>query len=202
VEIGKRLRELRGKPPKLSQAEAAAIAGVSARTWYDYERGESSPGIEALERYAINRNVSLYYLLSGEEASPHGEPLEVDIPVLDHIPAGPITMGFGEYGILGYIRSEVRDPKAFALIVSGFSMSPEIQEGDVVIVSPLEPFVNGKIYATVTTKGEHSLKRVRRDEKAKAYALLPTNKEFPTLYIPENEILRLVRVVEVRRNLQ
>jgi SOS-response transcriptional repressor LexA len=200
-EIGERLAFLRKIAPKLSQAEAADIVGVSVRTWGSFERGEATPKHEQLKKFAISRGMKVLDILTPRSAQNKKE-IEREIPIIDRIPAGPLTQGFGEGGIIGYFRSTIKDIDAFGLLVTGFSMSPEIQEDDIVTCSPMEPFVNGKIYATVVGDGEQSLKRVRRDERAKAYSLIPSNKEFPTIYVPEEQIIKLIRVVEVRRDLQ
>lgn len=197
--LANRLKNAR-KKSELSLVQAAKIAGVSDKTWAKWEEGESSPDVDSLEKFANATGERLFALLTGAETFEIGD--EREVPIVDRIPAGPLIQGFGEIKNLGAIRTSLKDPDAFALIVSGISMTPEIQEEDVVICSPRIPFVNGKIYAIVVGEGEQSLKRVRYDRRSQSYALIPSNKEFPTLHVPEQQVLRLVRVVEVRRDLQ
>ncbi len=175
------------------------MAGVSDVTWARWEKGESDPGIEAVEKFSSATGENLFFLLTGEK------PIEIkdqrEIPIIDQIPAGPLTQGFGELSRMGSVRSDIKDPDAFALLVKVSSMVPEIQEGDVIVCSPRAEFANGRIYATVVGDGEQSLKRVRYDRASLSYVLIPSNKEFPTLYIPENQIVKLIRVAQVHRDL-
>jgi SOS-response transcriptional repressor LexA len=200
--VGMRLEELRKQHPKLTQAQAASIAGVSTRMWGIYEKGEGPMApLDVLARFAENRGLKVIELLGGFDRQSIAEVERREVPIVDHIPAGPLSQAFGESGIIGYIMSDIRDDGAFALVVSGASMAPEIQENDIVLCSPKEPFVNGKVYAIVVGEGEQSLKRVRFDPRSESYALIPYNKEFPTLYVPKEHILKLVRVIEIRRDL-
>lgn len=200
-DIGPRLKAERENTPKLTQTEAAALVDVSMRSWQEYEAGRTAVPLDVLYRFAQLRNVSFSELIGIEEV-PIERDGDADVPIVDRIPAGPMMQGFGEEGILGYMRVGVKDPDAFALVVHGVSMYPEIHEGDVVICSPRASFQNGKVYAVVIGEGEQSLKRVRHDTRSKSYALIPSNKEFPTLYVPEVQVLKLIRVVEIRRDLQ
>jgi SOS-response transcriptional repressor LexA len=190
-----RLKNAR-KKSGLTQIEAAKIAGVSDLTWRRIEEGTSVLDVNALEKFSLATSEDVIYLLTGKKDD------ERVIPVVDKIPAGPLTQSFGEAGVIGHVRTAVKDVEAFGLLVTGTSMIPEIQEEDIVICSPSMPFVNGKIYAIVVGEGEQSLKRVRHDTRSHAYALIPTNKEFPTLYVPEPQVIKLVRIAEVRRDLQ
>ena len=197
--LGIRLKNAR-KKIGMTQEKAAEIAEVSVPTWKKWEEDESSPDVRALERFANETGINLFSLLADVEVVPiqHGR----EIPIVDRIPAGPLTQGFGEEGIIGSIQADLNDENAFGLIVSGVSMWPEIDEEDIVLCSPREPFVNGKIYAAVIGVGEQTLKRVRYDKRSRAYALIASNKEFPTVYVPEEQVIKLVRIVEIRRNLQ
>ncbi|HEY3874752.1 MAG TPA: LexA family transcriptional regulator [Candidatus Kapabacteria bacterium] len=197
--LGNSLKNAR-KKMSLTQEDAAKTAEVSVRAWQEWERGNTEPSISALEKFADVTGINLFTLLTGVETIPI--PAGREIPIVDRIPAGPLTQGFGEGGIIGSVQADIDDENAFGLIVSGVSMWPEIDEEDIVLCSPKEPFVNGKIYAAVTGEGEQSLKRVRYEKRSRAYALIPSNKEFLTVYVPEEQIIKLVRVVEIRRNLQ
>jgi SOS-response transcriptional repressor LexA len=204
-EIGSKLREDRGRlGGKLTQEEAAAIAGVSTRAWQEYERGNVAVPLEVLVQYAKARGISFAGLIGIEDepASPREDDAEREIPILDFIPAGMLTQGFGEMGVLGYVRSTLKNPLAYALVVTGMSMYPDIQEGDVVICAPNVPFVNGKVYAVVHEEGPATLKKVRRRDRQGDYALIPGNPEMPTMYIPIDKTIRLDRVVEVRRSME
>ena len=58
--LGERLRELRGKT---SQAEMARVLGMARPQWIRYENGESTPGVDILERICRAHAVSADWLL-------------------------------------------------------------------------------------------------------------------------------------------
>ncbi len=62
-----RLKEER-KRLKLTQAAAGSIAGVTRETWSRYEGGSVSPGMEALEAFAL-AGADVQYVLTGLRGS-------------------------------------------------------------------------------------------------------------------------------------
>jgi transcriptional regulator with XRE-family HTH domain len=63
-EIGNRLRQVRGE---LTQQEFADKLGLSRSYLSDVERGRSHPSIAFLQSLAVNFDVSLHWLLTGED---------------------------------------------------------------------------------------------------------------------------------------
>ncbi|HIE4801239.1 TPA: helix-turn-helix domain-containing protein [Serratia marcescens] len=63
--ISSRLKKER-KRLKLTQASAAALAGVRQETWSRYESGSMSPGMEVLAALALT-GANVQYILTGEE---------------------------------------------------------------------------------------------------------------------------------------
>nr|WP_212116888.1 helix-turn-helix transcriptional regulator [Niallia circulans] len=64
--IGDRLRDLRSKM-KLTQEELAEKIGVSRGTYAHYEINKRQPDYETLKKLATFFNVSLDYLITGED---------------------------------------------------------------------------------------------------------------------------------------
>lgn len=62
-----RLKEER-KRLKLTQAAAGAVAGVTRETWSRYESGALSPGMEALEAFAL-AGADVQFVLTGVRGS-------------------------------------------------------------------------------------------------------------------------------------
>lgn len=62
-----RIKEER-KRLKLTQAQAGSIAGVTRETWSRYEGGLVSPGMEALEAFALE-GADVQYVLTGLRVS-------------------------------------------------------------------------------------------------------------------------------------
>ena len=93
--------------------------------------------------------------------------------------------------------SNMNDKDLFSLRIRGSSMEPEISEGDLVVCAPNKPFVSGKVYVVVTDESEATVKQVWR--KSNGYELVARNPEFPMLFLPDEKVIRLRRVIEVMR---
>jgi repressor LexA len=193
--IGKKLAELRKLPPKLSQVEAAKIVGVSTRTWGAIEAGETTPKEEGLKKFAASRGMTLQSLLGIRD-----EGQRRTIPIYATIHAGNLTQWIPDEPQIGELELDVTEPDAYSLLVRGSSMYPEIQEGDVVVCSPHRPFVSGKIVAVVIESEEATVKRIFR--RSNGYDLVPTNPEFQTKFVPDEKIIRIDRIIQIRRKME
>lgn len=63
--------------------------------------------------------------------------------------------------------------------VSGHSMEPEINNGDIIALKKIEDFSFlplGEVYAIVTTNGMRTIKRLGPSQDPECYTLVPTNK--------------------------
>lgn len=63
--------------------------------------------------------------------------------------------------------------------VSGHSMEPEINNGDIIALKKIEDFSFlplGEVYAIVTTNGMRTIKRLGPSQNPECYTLVPTNK--------------------------
>jgi len=86
------------------------------------------------------------------------------IPILSEIPAGtPKDYTDQDYppGIAEeYFEFKVDDPNAFFLRAEGDCMSPEIKDGDLLLISPNDKVENGDIAVVANKKGEKEVRRV------------------------------------------
>ena len=194
--IGKKLAELRKLPPKMSQAEAAKLVGVSTRTWGAFEACETSPKEEVLKKFAESRGMTLESLLGHRDENAHRR----TIPIYATIHAGSLTQWIPDEPEIGRLELDVTEADAYSLLVHGSSMYPEIQEGDIVICSPHRPFVSGKIVAAVIESEEATVKRAFR--RLGGYDLIPTNPEFQSKFIPDEKIIRIDRIIQIRRRME
>jgi repressor LexA len=123
----------------------------------------------------------------------------MDIPVLSSIPAGKTTPMFHpEYADRYVTVDNVKDKSAFALVVKGKSMSPRIEEGDIVVVSPREQARSGDI-CVIRVNDEDVLKKVKID--AEYVHLIPLNKEFPPVTVRKQDVSLIWKVIKVIKNL-
>jgi len=85
-------------------------------------------------------------------------------------------------------------PDSFALQIDGDSMSPRINDGDIVILSPSVPAVDGQIaVARVVNQIGVTCKIIRSDEKT--VHLIPINEHYETKIVPKADLLWSLAVV-------
>lgn len=209
---GDRIKELR-KAKGLTQEAFAKLVGLkTAINISRYENNKRKHNISILVNIAQRCNISLDWLITGigdmnKQGGMIG--LEVErklktkiptkiplrpIPVLNSIPAGypetPIDDCIMDWVL---IPVEFKDPKAFALIVTGESMSPKINDGDIVIISPNIRTYSGQIGA-FRINGDVTIKKYLK-KKGMNY-LIPENDEYPPIICKgDDELIDIGRVV-------
>ena len=183
----------------VNAAELSRMTGLTQVAIRNYMRGIKVPNAQALVKLSRSLNTTADYLLTGSPTRPDR------IPLLSKIPGGPpiegsdgdYPAGFGEE----YVdRGDVTDPNAFALIVEGNSMSPRINSGDIVIISPNTPIHSRSIAAVYTTKNGHTLKRVIFLDNGKVL-LQPENEIHDPIVLENDEVKIIGRVIERRERL-
>ena len=195
----KKLRESRG----LYQKDVAAAIGVDRTTYVKYERGDSEPSFQILDKLAQFFNVSVDYIL-GRDVSPNlSAPRKViKIPVLGQVQAGiPLD---AVQDILDYeeITSEMAaSGEHFALQVRGDSMEPRIKEGDVVIVRKQSDVESGDTAVVLVNGDAATVKRIKKS--LEGIMLIPNNPAYEPLFYSNQDIQNLPvtilgKVVELR----
>lgn len=170
------------------RAGVRAVQYLSQAFGIPAEKLYTSPTSDATQTASLPADVIARLL---PDASP-----VVPVPVVNRIPASPFGEAFDETAVEEWTVSTLTGkPGIFALRARGDSMAPRIENGDLVICSPNEEFVNEKIYAVVTTDSEHTLKLVRK--VGSEYFCMPLNPAFGPLVLHESQVLRLVRVLEI-----
>jgi repressor LexA len=199
MELKDRLAYIMERRTIPNAAELSRMTGLTQVAIRNYMRGIKVPNAQALVKLARALNTTTDYLL-------YGTPLRHDrIPLLSRIPGGkPIftddqsyPAGFGEEFL---DRGDVTDPQAYALVVEGNSMSPRINSGDVVIISPNSPVINRTIAAVAINGEERTLKTVIFLQNGKIL-LQPENSHFEPIVLDEKVVTLLGKVVERREKL-
>lgn len=151
-------------------------------------------------------NIDPYWLLTGEEKrrdipsivieprEGYGEKKYVAVPVINEVPAGYPTYPDIEDHVRAHIYLPKVPKRAFGLYVSGKSMEPEINDGDIVIVDPRYEEVK---------KGELGVFRVNEDTTIKrclpihdGYILQPANPDYePILVTGDTECTLIGKVI-------
>ncbi len=189
---------------------------VSTETLQLWEAGEEIPDKTQLNKLARCVGVRASWLLTGHgkmepisSKKPNVFPLHKDslssnvmlmeIPVLSSIPAGKTTAIFYPEHVDRYVTVDnLRDRGAFALVVKGNSMSPRIEEGDIVVVSPKQEPRSGDI-CVVRVNDEDVLKKVKIDDNY--VHLIPLNTLYEPLTVRKTDVSVIWKVVKVIKNL-
>ena len=196
-DVLKRIREIR-KKKGISSDKLGEMIGMSGAAIRNIEAGRRKIKVETLEKIAQALGVSVAELLSTpEEKKSKLEEVEeitdvVLLPVVSDVPAGGLESGDVE--IEDYLPAPksmlAGVPKEFAAWwkVSGTSMSPEINPGDLVLVAygGFVDIKNGdRVIAVVN--GERTLKRFY--DKGEYIVLQPVNdKDHEPIVIPKKEL--------------
>lgn len=99
-----------------------------------------------------------------------------------------------------YIQFKPYDKATCWCNITGHSMEPEINHGDIIALREIHdtsflPY--GEIYAIVTTNEMRTVKRIGPSSNPDNYTLIPTNKspEYGIQELPKNMILRIFEVM-------
>jgi repressor LexA len=212
--IGDRVREARTNK-HLDQVSLADKIGVATRTLQRWEKGDQVPDSVALTRIAKATGAQPTWLLTGEgEMYPAPSrpqnvfPLNatmkrkvslVDLPLVSAVPAGKVATMFHPDYVDTYVTvDDVKDPQAFALKVRGNSMSPRIEDGDIVIVSPHQEVHNGDI-CVIRVSGEDTLKKVKLE--GIYLHLVPLNPDFEPVTVKRKDVDFVWKVVKLIKEL-
>jgi phage repressor protein C with HTH and peptisase S24 domain len=118
-------------------------------------------------------------------------------------------LGFAEAGAGGYFDDggfpvgkgwdeiafpAVNDEHAYALEISGDSMTPAYRDGDVIVVSPAAPVRRGDRVVVKTKKGEVMVKELKR-RTSKGLELRSLNSEHPDRSINLSDVIWIARIV-------
>lgn len=158
-----RIKKMRLKK-EISQETLAKLVGYTNRTSIaKIESGSVDISQSKIEAFAKALDTTPAYLMGWEEESPDNIlPIRFKkIPLLGEIAAGEPIFADQEYG--AYVTAGEDLNADFALRVKGDSMSPRIQNGDVVFIAQQPTVENGQI-AAIIIEDEATLKRVYINE--------------------------------------
>lgn len=99
-----------------------------------------------------------------------------------------------------YIQFKPYDKATCWCNITGHSMEPEINHGDIIAlreITDISFLPYGEIYAIVTTNDMRTVKRIGPSANPDNYTLIPTNKspEYGIQELPKNKILRIFEVM-------
>jgi len=199
MELKDRLSSLMDRRGIANAAELSRMTGLTQVAIRNYMRGIKMPNAQALIKLSRAINTTADFLLSGSPVRPD------KIPLLSSIPGGPpecLTDSDYPPGFSGdYVdRGDVSDQSAYALTVTGDSMSPSINSGDIIIISPSSPVQNRDIAVVAIDDDERTLKRVIFLD-TNTVLLQPENENYDPRAYPLSQVRLLGRVMERRQRL-
>lgn len=200
-----RIKELR-KLNNMTLQKLSQLTHIAPNTLNQYELEKREPNFDILELLAKTFNVSIDYLL-GRDNNGQQKKTGFKIPVLGTIPAGIPIEAIQE--ILDY--EEISEEMAkrgeyFALKVKGDSMSPIINDKDIVIIKKQDDAESGKICVVMINGFDATLKEIKKEKNG--LWVLPKNPycDFSPRFFTNDEVIntpvRIIGVaVEIRRSL-
>lgn len=211
--IGGRIREAR-ENKELDQNKLASKLGVATRTLQRWEKGEQVPDAMSIVKIAEWTEANPHWLLTGQgeiyvqtEVPQREKPSSMsarraglsEIPLLSAVPGGKPTLIFHPDHVEKHIVvDDLKDPTAFALVVKGDSMSPRIEHGDIVVVSPKREVHNGDI-CVIRVDDEDTIKRIRFEN---GYVqLIPLNTSYEPMVVKKKDVVFIWKVVRVIKNI-
>jgi len=124
------------------------------------------------------------------------------IPILSWAQAGTdgffvdshaVGQGFGDINC----PYDVTDPNAYALIISGDSMAPKYEAGDIVVLSPAAGVQTGDYAVVRLADGQVMAKRIK--EKDSVFILESINPGFSDIECPRESVITMHRIVWVKQ---
>jgi len=188
------------KQAKMSQEVFAENVGISADYVSKIEKGQREPS-------EIVKKAIVYFMENPEiKVRPIGAfsvpPSVSKIPIVSWTQAGPdgffvdshaVGTGFGEINR----PYDVTDPNAYALIISGDSMAPKFEAGDIVVVSPERGVQVGDYAVVKLTNGSVMAKRVKA--KNGTFIFESVNPDYNSVECKKEEISFMHRIVWVKQ---
>lgn len=195
--IGERIKKLR-EENGMSQTELAEKINTTKQNLYKYENdiitNIPSDKIEAIAQvYGIPPS----YIMGWDDQSESSNISDIYIDGISKIPVfETVSAGFGAYAasdivdyIPIYVRNPAEVPELMGIRVSGDSMYPKIEDGDIIVVRKQSSVDSGSI-AVMLLDGEEGL--VKKVEYSDDWIdLISINPEYKTRHFEGEEVLRL-----------
>ena len=182
--FGDNLRKIR-KEKGMTQDELAAVLGTSKQVLSRYENGQRSPKVSVVSEFAEKLGVPINALT--DAASPFGKPIDGliprsqvrtrHVPILGDTAAGEPVIANREYDEWVEVPDDGHHFDA-ALRVTGDSMAPKYQKGDLVFVRYQEDVQDGQI-AVICLNDGVTLKRLYHIPDG--VQLLSENRDYPPM---------------------
>ena len=187
----------------VSQIEVANKIGVSPQTFNTWIQGIALPRMGKVQTLADYFGIRKSDLIEERQNVTKQKSKGVVIPVLGHVAAGiPIEMIEDIIDTEEIPEDMAKHGEYFALKIKGDSMTPSINNSDVVIVRQQEDAENGDIVIATVNGNDAVCKRLKK--YSDGLSLISLNPAYEPLYFNTSEIqgtpVKIIgKVVELRR---
>lgn len=187
--FGEKLKIAR-KDKKMSQDELASKMGVNRVAVSNYEQNKNTPTLSNLAKIISILSLPDDYFTSNETSKIRtipliglascGVPQEYDLNGYDHVP----------------ISENIYEEGMYAVKAEGSSMSPKINNNDILYCNVNRQIENGDI-VHYSLSGESGIKRYKINEKGDIISLVPINSDYDIITIKayDNVYLKMAKVV-------
>ena len=192
--IGDRIRIFGEATFKSVNAFADAMI-MSPPALQSYLRGKSHPGTPVLLKLQ-KLGCNIDWLLSGEEKRPRvsdDKRSKYLFPIVSSLSAGEKKMIFDDDNGIDHIEVPYKGKNCFALRVIGDSMSPNFDDGDIVLVDPNKVPKKQDFVAVRTSDSDQLIKRYYPSEDE--VLLISDNPQYAPISISKKKIMLLYKVV-------
>lgn len=200
-DIGQRISSLLQDKNGGNQSELARYVGVTPQAVQQWVAGETSPRGNNFRKVAEFLETTIEYLLTGgitvsrkigpisDENVSSGPDLFGRVPLISSVQAGDwsnIVDNFQPGDAEDWLFYPKKlGPKAFALRVSGISMEPKYQHGDIIFVDPDVPAEHGSnVVVRLDDENQATFKQLVVEDGRKY--LRPLNPDWQPRMIPIN----------------
>ena len=216
----------------INENQATKDCNLSQGLIHQAKSGKSDLGQKAIDKILIRyQDLNRVWLLTGDgemlnyeiDKTDDPPPQMITLSKTENLPVKSYTSGVPYYNVdfLGGFDIVINDQtivpeycidfkqynKATCWCdITGHSMEPEINSGDIIALKEIEDFSflpYGEIYAIITSNGMRTVKRIGPASSPDMYALIPTNKspEYGVQEIPKEMIVRVFSVLGCMKKL-
>lgn len=201
IEYGEKIKQARNNFG-MSQKELAERLGLKNSTISKWEHCETMPSIQQVTRMAeiFDKPVNYFFSDSWIEIEPVEDSDMAYIPVLGNIACGDPIMTTENIEYYEPVpKSLLPSGQLVYLIAEGNSMSPTIEDGDLVMVRIQAEVEDNSISAVLLENGETAtLKRIKH--QGEIIMLIPDNKKYdPIILTPDSKAKVFGKVVQSTR---
>ncbi len=194
MDIGKRILSIR-KSKGISQKKLAEMLNWDPSNLVRIEKGRVVPSLKSIEEIAEKLEVSPSYLIDNNGLSPQ-------IPIVSFASAGKAVnftdQGYPQGAGMYFIDrpANYSDPNGFGIEVSGDSMVPKYEDGQVVLVDTRKKPQSGDYAVVGLMNGDKYIKRYR--EAQGVVILESVNPLYEPIVVSKDEIRFAYKIVWVK----